>query len=141
MKKITTIYLLAFLMVLSTVSQVYSKGRKPPEPVDTSIESRIASHFNLEKSLVISIKNMGYIDEDIIRILLIHVTSEIPVLQITKLHKQGTKWEDITNRYEIDADVFNKETINILIYLGMIEKTEPTEDNVINDILTPSSEQ
>lgn len=119
--------LLTTIFITFSSVDVFSMGKKAPPVEDKSIEGRIAAEFNVEKPVVLNLKNSGFNDEEIIRLLFLYITTETPIVQLTDLYKQGTKWADIAQKQEVDPALFDLETTRRMNYLGIINQTIPAE--------------
>ena len=136
MKK--AIFIIVCVEILLFSSYAHSMGRKPPVVVEDTDEGKIASHFNISEDMVIGLRNKEYSDEQVIEILILSTATGKSIKEITDLRTEGKSWEEIAQNYDVDVDMLNEETANILLYYGKIKKTEKSEEEKdIEEILPP----
>lgn len=82
----------------------------------------IARLFHVDEKKVSNLEDRGCTNSDIIRVLIISVSSNIASGEIVKMREEGQSWATICENLGIDTSVFEKESEHLSKEVGISEE-------------------
>ncbi len=82
----------------------------------------IARLFHVDEKRVISLEDKGYTNSDIIKVLIISVSSNVSAEEVVRMREEGQGWTTICENLGIDTSAFEKESKHLSEEVGISEE-------------------